>query len=115
MLSFHEEDKTFIENNGSTAGRCPGRWESAAPPALAEDSLVARDLMIALDTGATVDIQHISSGHAVKMVKLAKELGAKVWAEVTPHHFALTEEAVLKHGPGEDEPAASDRVGTGRC
>ena len=59
---------------------------------------MARDCMIALDTGATVDIQHISSGHSVEMVRLAKELGAKVWAEVTPHHFTLTEEAVLKHG-----------------
>ena len=37
--------------------------------------------MIALDTGATVDIQHISSGHSVEMVRLAKKLGAKVWAE----------------------------------
>ena len=43
--------------------------------------------MIALDTGATVDIQHISSGHSVEMVRLAKKLGAKVWAEVTPHHL----------------------------
>ena len=39
-----------------------------------------------------------SSGHSVEMVRLAKKLGAKVWAEVTPHHFTLTEEAVLKHG-----------------
>lgn len=54
--------------------------------------------MIALDTGAKVDIQHISSGNAVEMVRLAKKLGANVWAEVTPHHFSLTEEAVLEHG-----------------
>ena len=50
------------------------------------------------DTGAVVDIQHISSGHSVEMVRLAKKLGAKVWAEVTPHHFTLTEEAVLTYG-----------------
>lgn len=98
VLSFHEEDKTFIENNGINRGAVSRALGIGGSPALAEDSLVARDLMIALDTGATVDIQHISSGHAVKMVKLAKELGANVWAEVTPHHFALTEEAVLKHG-----------------
>ena len=67
-------------------------------PALAEDSLVARDCMIALHTGAAVDIQHISSEGAVRMVKLAKELGARVYAEVTPHHFTLTENAVLEHG-----------------
>ena len=49
-------------------------------------------------TGAAVDIQHISSAASVKMVKLAKELGAQVYAEVTPHHFTLTEDAVLTHG-----------------
>ena len=67
-------------------------------PALAEDSLVARDCMIALATGAKIDIQHISSGHSVEMVRLAKKMGAHVWAEVTPHHFTLTEDAVLEHG-----------------
>ena len=60
--------------------------------------LVARDCMIALETGARIDVQHISSGYSVELVRLAKKLGADVWAEVTPHHFTLTEEAVLEHG-----------------
>ncbi len=47
------------------------------PPAL-RHFLVARDCMIALDTGATVDIQHISSGHSVEMVRLAKKLGERM-------------------------------------
>ena len=98
VLSFHEEDKHFIRENGINHGRISDELGIYGSPALAEDSLVARDCMIALDTGATVDIQHISSGHSVEMVRLAKKLGAKVWAEVTPHHFTLTEEAVLKHG-----------------
>lgn len=68
--------------------------ESQGSPALAEDSLVARDCMIALHTGASVNIQHISSATSVKAVKLAKELGANVTAEVTPHHFTLDETAV---------------------
>ena len=92
------EDKHFIRENGINHGRISDELGIYGSPALAEDSLVARDCMIALDTGATVDIQHISSGHSVEMVRLAKKLGAKVWAEVTPHHFTLTEEAVLKHG-----------------
>ncbi len=45
-----------------------------------------------------MNIQHISSRNSVKMVALAKQLGADVWAEVTPHHFTLDETAVLKHG-----------------
>lgn len=97
-LSFHEEDPAFITNNGINHGKVSDQLGIGGSPALAEDCLVARDCMIALHTGAAVDIQHISSGASVKMVKLAKELGARVYAEVTPHHFTLTEEAVLKHG-----------------
>ncbi len=97
-LSFHEEDPAFITNNGINHGKVSDQLGIFGSPALAEDCLVARDCMIALHTGAAVDIQHISSAVSVKMVKLAKELGAKVYAEVTPHHFTLTEEAVLKHG-----------------
>lgn len=97
-LSFHEENPAFITNNGINHGKVSDQLGIFGSPALAEDSLVARDCMIALHTGATVDIQHISSAASVKMVKLAKELGAHVYAEVTPHHFTLTEEAVLTHG-----------------
>ena len=97
-LSFHEEDPAFIVNNGINHGKVSEELGIFGSPALAEDCLVARDCMIALHTGAAVDIQHISSAASVKMVKFAKELGAQVYAEVTPHHFTLTEEAVLKHG-----------------
>ncbi|MEY8354380.1 dihydroorotase [Lachnospiraceae bacterium 54-53] len=97
-LSFHEEDPAFITDNGINHGEISDQLGIGGSSALAEDCLVARDCMIALHTGAAVDIQHISSGASVKMVKLAKELGAHVYAEVTPHHFTLTEEAVLKYG-----------------
>lgn len=97
-LSLHEENPAFIVQNGINHGAVSKEMGLYGSPAVAEDSLVARDCMLALHTGATLDIQHISSAGSVRMVKLAKELGAKVWAEVTPHHFSLTEEAVLKHG-----------------
>ena len=54
--------------------------------------------MMALHTGATIDIQHISSAHSVALVRCAKALGAPVFAEATPHHFTLTEEAVNTYG-----------------
>ena len=98
VLSFHEEDKTFIKQNGINHGKVSDQLGIYGSPALAEDSLVARDCMIALATGAKIDIQHISSGHSVEMVRLAKKMGAHVWAEVTPHHFTLTEDAMLEHG-----------------
>lgn len=97
-LSFHEEDPVFIKNNGINRGDVSEQLGVYGSPAIAEDSLVARDCMIALDTGASVNIQHISSSYAVEMVRAAKRMGADVTAEVTPHHFTLTEEAVLTHG-----------------
>lgn len=97
-ISLHEEDPAFIRENGINHGAVSEKLGIYGSPALAEDAIVARDCMVALTTGATVDIQHISSANAVAMVRLAKQLGAKVWAEVTPHHFTLTEEAVLVHG-----------------
>lgn len=98
VLSFHEEDKTYIRENGINHGSVSDALGIYGSPFLAEASLVARDCLIALDTGACIDVQHISSGAAVEIVRLVKQMGANVWAEVTPHHFTLTEEAVLKHG-----------------
>ena len=97
-LSFHEEDPTYIKQNGINHGEVSEKLGIYGSPALAEDAMVARDCMIAKDTGAAIDVQHISSANSVAMVRLAKALGANVWAEVTPHHFTLTEEAVFEHG-----------------
>ena len=54
--------------------------------------------MLALRSGASVVIQHISSGRSVELVRMFKSLGADLHAEATPHHFTLTDEAVLKYG-----------------
>ena len=53
---------------------------------------------MALNSGAKVSIQHISSGNSVDMVRFIKSLGANVSAEATPHHFSITDEAVLEYG-----------------
>lgn len=97
-ISLHEEDLCFIKHNGINHGSVSEKLKIYGSPSVAEDSLVARDCMIALDTGAKVNIQHISSAKAVEAVRLAKKMGANVYAEVTPHHFTLTEDAVLKYG-----------------
>jgi dihydroorotase len=54
--------------------------------------------MLALSSGANVVMQHISSGKSVAMIRAAQAMGANVHAEATPHHFTLTDEALLKHG-----------------
>lgn len=97
-LSLHEEDPGFITNNGINRGEVSEKLGIGGSPRAAEDSLVARDCMIALYTGACVNVQHISSRNAVAAVALAKKLGADVWAEVTPHHLTLDETAVLEFG-----------------
>ena len=97
-LSFHEEDPGFIINNGINRGAVSDALGIGGSPRVAEDSLVARDCMIALYTGACLNVQHISSKNAVAAVALAKKLGADVWAEVTPHHLTLDETAVLEFG-----------------
>ncbi|WP_201738790.1 dihydroorotase [Senegalimassilia faecalis] len=98
-LSFHEEDRAFIESPGVNQGAVSRALGLGGAPALAENVLVARDCMLALHTGARVNIQHISSANSVQLVRLAKEVGARVTAEATPHHFSLTEDAVLEKGP----------------
>lgn len=97
-LSFHEEDSKFIELSGLNKGRISDEMGLGGAPAIAEDVLVARDGLFALETGCTVNIQHISSKRAVQLVRTYKEMGANLYAEATPHHFSLDETAVLKHG-----------------
>ena len=64
-------------------------------PCLAEDILVARDLMLTRLVGARLHIAHISSAGAVALVRRAREEGVQVTAEVTPHHLTLTDEQTL--------------------
>ncbi len=97
-ISLHEEDPAFITNNGINHGSVSEALGIEGSPAVAEEVLVARDCMLALNSKAHVVIQHISSGNSVALVRTAKTLGANIHAEATPHHFTLTDEALLVHG-----------------
>ena len=98
-LSLHEEAAELIGVAGINDGPIAKKLgiEKGAP-ALSEDIMVARECMLAVSTGAPVHFQHISSMNAVRQIELAKSMGAHVTAEVTPHHFTLTEEAVETYG-----------------
>jgi dihydroorotase len=63
-------------------------------PSVSEDLIVMRDILMAQYTGARVHIAHISSANAIKMVREAKSKNINVTAEVTPHHFTLTDDAL---------------------
>ena len=98
VLSFHEEDPAFITNNGVNRGKASEFFGIGGSPEEAEISLVKRDCELAKETGAKINVQHISSAKAVDLVRQAKAAGACVYSEATPHHFTLTEEACIKYG-----------------
>lgn len=97
-ISFHEENPKKICNNGINAGKASAYYGIGGSPREAELDLVQRDLELALETGACIDIQHISSREAVELVRRAKRRGGNIHAEATPHHFSLTEEAAITYG-----------------
>ena len=98
-ISLHEEDASLITNNGVNRGKASEHFGIGGSPRDAEISLIARDLRIALETNAIVNVQHISTKEGVELVRKAKAVpGNRVHAEATPHHIALTEEAVIAKG-----------------
>jgi len=68
-----------------------------ALPSVAEDIIVSRDILMAEYTGGRIHIAHISTKNAVNLVREAKKKGIKVTAEVTPHHFTLTDDSVKNY------------------
>lgn len=97
-ISFHEENPALIENNGVNRGRASEHFGIGGSPREAEITMVGRDLKLALETGASIDIQHVSARETVELIRKAKEKGHNIHAEATPHHFTLTEDAVIKYG-----------------
>ncbi len=102
-VSLHEEDPGLISNNGVNRGKASAYFGIGGSPREAEISLIRRDLEIALKTGAILNVQHISTKEGVELVRQAKKKAAlsgmnNIHAEATPHHFSLTEEAVIEHG-----------------
>lgn len=97
-VSFHEENPRYIQNNGINSGKAAKHFGIGGSPRGAETDLVERDLKIALETGGHINIQHISSKEAVELVRQARKKGGNIHAEATPHHFTLTEDAVIRYG-----------------
>lgn len=97
-ISFHEENPAFIENNGINHGEASAHFGIGGSDRQAEIDLIERDVRLAEETGACVIIQHISTGEGVELVRRARERGADVHAEATPHHFTLTEKDAIRYG-----------------
>ncbi len=97
-ISFHEENPGLIAENGINRGKASSHYGISGSPREAEISLVERDLQLALETGANINVQHISARESVELVRRARQKGGNIHAEATPHHFTLTEDAVIKYG-----------------
>lgn len=97
-VSLHEEDPKLIANNGINRGPVSEKLGIGGSSAEAEITMVERDCRLAEETGASVNIQHISTAGAVEAVRASKKRGSHVTAEAAPHHFTLTDEAVLTYG-----------------
>jgi dihydroorotase len=95
----HAEDHHLSRGASMNEGVVSMELGLTGTPAAAEDVMVARDLILAELTGARVHIAHLSTAGAVRLVREAKARGARVTAEVTPHHLVLTEEAVRHFDP----------------
>ena len=90
----HMEDLTLGPKGHMNEGLVSTRLGLQPVPALSEEVMIARDLLLAELTGGRLHVAHISTARGVEMVRYAKANGANVTAEACPHHFALTEKAV---------------------
>lgn len=98
VLSFHEEDPQYITNNGINRGMASEYFGIGGSDRMAEISMVKRDIQLAIETNARINIQHISTKEAVDMIREAKKVNPNIYGEATPHHIALTESAPIKYG-----------------
>jgi dihydroorotase len=94
----HCEDKNLSGPGVMHAGEVARQLGLPGQPASAEDVMVARDLILAGETGARLHLTHLSTARSVELVRLAKARGVKVTCDVTPHNLVLTDAAVAEVG-----------------
>ena len=97
-VALHEEDPLFVKQAGVNMGKVSEELGYGGASHTAEDIMVARDCVLAMESGARVCMQHLSSKVSVEILRTFKKLGADVHGEATPHHFTLTEDDVLEYG-----------------
>lgn len=93
-LMEHCEEESLARDGQLHEGLVAAKLGLPGIPVSAETVMLARDLLLAEESGGRLHIMHVSTAKAVEMIRQAKEAGLHVTAEVTPHHLLLTEEAV---------------------
>ena len=94
----HCEDADLVKNYAVNEGRVSRQLRLPGRPAIAEELMVARDAMLAEETGGAVHICHISTAKAVALVRRYKRKGVQITCETCPQYFSLTEDEILKQG-----------------
>jgi len=90
----HCEDKNMVGHGAMNAGEKAKELGICGITNAVEDVIVARDILLAKETGVHLHLCHCSTKDSVKMVRIAKKDGVSVSAEVCPHHFAMTEDEI---------------------
>ncbi|MEV5971211.1 dihydroorotase [Streptomyces sp. NPDC051921] len=99
VVAQHAQEPRLTEGAQMNEGVVSAELGLGGWPAVAEESIIARDVLLAEHVGSRVHICHLSTAGSVEIVRWAKSRGIDVTAEVTPHHLLLTDEMVRTYNP----------------
>ena len=100
VISQHSQDPMLADHNACChEGELSGRLGLPGWPGVAEEVIVARDVMLARHTGSRVHVAHVSTAGSVEVIRWAKAQGISVTAEATPHHLMLTTDLLAGYDP----------------
>ncbi len=100
VISQHSQDPMLADRNACChEGELSGRLGLPGWPGVAEEVIVARDVMLARHTGSRVHVAHVSTAGSVEVIRWAKAQGISVTAEATPHHLMLTTDLLAGYDP----------------
>ena len=99
VVAQHAQEPRLTEGAQMNEGEWSGVLGLTGWPAVAEEAIIARDVLLAEHVGSRVHICHLSTAGSVEIVRNAKARGIDVTAEVTPHHLLLTDELAATYDP----------------
>jgi len=99
VVAQHAQEPRLTENAQMHEGVVSAELGLAGWPAVAEEAIVARDVLLAEHVGSRLHVLHVSTAGSVEIVRWAKARGIDVTAEVTPHHLLLTDESARGYDP----------------
>lgn len=99
VIAQHAQEPRLTEKSQMNEGSVSSTLGLKGWPAVAEESIIARDILLANMVDARLHICHVTTRGGVEIIRWAKSQGMKVTAEVTPHHLLLTDEIALSFDP----------------